>query len=419
MFTRMRCVGTSGEDMYVTSLDAFASSSGTPKGWEAGVELGTDGGTVTSGPVDGPIQDWSGILALWNLDPEQFEVVEPALFKAWDGYAKEENEDGTSKLVSKRLFSYKASIRRRSPHQIKSEVIAEWRQSLLKAKPFAAPKRRRGEDVSYVVLVADPQLGKERTHEAKANWERGILGHAERVSRLVDEGYNVEVVAAFMGDEIENVADNYGNQPHTIELNQSEQLLLDFDLTMWTLKTLFPLAPRRRVTSVRSNHGEWTRKGSKEPVTAARDNASTFTRMLAQRTIGEIPQFDDVVWNIADHGPHVSTELSGVKVFFSHFYEQKGRGSSTEVRTRSAIERQIIGRTEELGDCKIFFTAHHHHFYCQEWEGRTQFGCPALEAEKSSGYMLNQYGVWSRPGMLGIIVGDSVSPHGWTEPVII
>ena len=391
---------------------------GVPKGWEAGVELGVDQGTVTSGPVEAPITDWGDILKLWNLDPEHFEVVEPAQFKAWDGFAKEEDEDGTSRAVSKRLFSYKATIRRRSPHQIKPETFAEWRKSLLKAKPLR-PRAPKKEKISYVTLIADPQLGKEGTEEAVANWRRGVEGHANRITRLVDDGYDVEWVAAFMGDEVENVVNNYGNQPHTVELNLSEQLLLDFDMTMWTLKTLASTgASARRVTSVRSNHGEWTRNGDKEPVTANRDNSSTFIRLTAQRALRELPGWEDVRWEVATHGPHVCTDLSGVKVYFSHFYEQKGRGGSTEVKTRTAIERQIIGRTEELGDCRIYFTAHFHHFYCQEWEGRTQFGCPALEAEKSSGYMLNQYGVWSRPGMLGVIVGRGVSAHGWTEPVI-
>ena len=211
------------------------------------------------------------------------------------------------------------------------------------------------------------------------------------------------------------IASHNSNQAHTIEMNLTEQLELDFDMTMWTLKTLLPLGQRRLVGSVRSNHGEWTRNGSKDVVTTKADNSSTFIRAVAQKTFTEIPGYEDVEWLIGNEGPHVLADLSGVSCFFSHFYEQKGKGGAQEIRTRSAIERQIIGRTEELGGVKIFYTAHFHHFYSQVWEGRSQFGCPALEAEKSSGYMLNQYGVWSPPGMLGMVVGKDVGGLGWAD----
>ena len=79
-----------------------------------------------------------------------------------------------------------------------------------------------------------------------------------------------------------------------------------------------------------------------------------------------------------------------------------------------AIERQILANIETLGTVPLWFMAHYHHFYMQEFEGRTLFGCPALEAEKSSEYMLDQYGVWSPPGMLGLLIGRD-QKRGWSD----
>ncbi|TDP29772.1 Hint domain-containing protein [Nocardia ignorata] len=207
------------------------------------------------------------------------------------------------------------------------------------------------------------------------------------------------------------------NQPHTVELNMSRQLELDFDLRVWTIKEAASLGLPLSVSSVISNHGEWTRNGSKDPVTTQGDNASTHIARQTRKLFDELAEHGAapaIDWHIGAGDPAVTLRLSGVDCYFSHGYIEKGRGSSSETRTRNAIERQILGRTGELGATSLFFTAHYHHFYSQEFEGRTLFGCPALEAERSSEYMLNQYGVWSPAGMLGLMVGAHNS-RGWSN----
>jgi hypothetical protein len=223
-----------------------------------------------------------------------------------------------------------------------------------------------------------------------------------------------------MGDESEGVCNNYGNQPHTIELNQSAQLELDFDMRVWTLKELAKLGLPMSASSVISNHGEWTRNGSKDVVTTKGDNASTHIARQVKKLFDEIEPYGGphIDWTIGGGEPGVTVNLSGVDCYFSHGYIEKGRGNSTETRTRGAIERQILGRTETLGTVPLWFMAHYHHFYTNEFEGRTLFGCPALEAERSSEYMLDQYGVWSKPGMLGLLVGSHTS-RKWSDLTVV
>lgn len=269
---------------------------------------------------------------------------------------------------------------------------------------------------TYVVLIADPQFGKKGTAEAVANYRRGILGHKDEIDRLAEDGTVDAIHIAWQGDETEGVANNYANQAYTIELNQSQQLELDYELRVWALKELLDLELPITCSSVISNHGEWTRNGSKDVVTSKGDNASTYVARQVKALFDELEPHTGyhIDWFIGDDStPGLAINLAGVDCYFSHGYIEKGKGGSTELRTKGAIERQILGKTEELGGVQLWFMAHYHHLYTNEFEGRTLFGCPALEAEKSSEYMLDQYGVWSPPGMLGVLVSSEFS-RGWS-----
>lgn len=397
-----------------------APKDNTPKGWSGGVELTGDTGTLTTGPVDAPVTDWDELLRIWNLDPEHFEVVEPVTFKAWDGFAKETKADGTQEVVSKRLYSYKARIQRLTATGVELDrVMRKWEKKLLKLTPPPVKTFGPNEGVTYVILVADPQLGKKRTDEAVENWRNGLQAHIDRIIRL--SGYYTieQIVLAFQGDEIEGVANNYANQAYTAELSFSKQMELDFNLRTWSIEQVAKLGIPLLVTSVYSNHGEWTRNGGKDVVTSKADNSSTCVARLVRSLIERLPNMRHVSFQIADGNPDIVVDLSGTRTLFSHGHIAKGRGASTEQRTKNAIERQILGRTTELHDVTLYLVAHYHHFYMLEFEGRTLFGCPALEAEKSSEYMLEQYGVWSPAGMLGLVVGSALGTRGWAEPAVL
>lgn len=291
---------------------------------------------------------------------------------------------------------------------ISKEKIDTWFSVLLDPVQHIPANRARG---TYVILIADPQFGKKGTEQAIANYKRGVLAHLERAAALGCSSIHI----AWQGDETENVVNSYGNQPHTIELNRSQQLELDFDMRVWAIKEAMRLGLPISCSSVISNHGEWTRNGGKDPVTTRNDNASTYVAHQVRKLFEELEPYTGVkvAWTIGTEAPGVTVTLSGVKCYFSHGYVEKGRGGSTEIRTKSAIERQILGR-KELTDVSIWFMAHYHHFYTNEFEGRTLFGCPAIEAEKSSEYMLDQFGVWSPPGVLGLLVTDQVG-RGWSD----
>ncbi|MHD0300124.1 hypothetical protein RCF19_29910 [Rhodococcus qingshengii] len=382
------------------------------------IDVGADGARVENVVVDKQIHgDWTAVFAIFKLDASAFEVVDDTVrMKTWQ--QSKALEDGTRDVVQ--LYSYSARFRRITAEMIKPATVDAWRTALMEANTDAEawiPLRGQTVDATYVIFIADPQLGKKNTEQAIANWKGGVERHCQVIRTLILKGRTPKSIhVAWMGDETEGVCNNYGNQPHTVELNQSRQLELDFDLRVWTLKQVTELGLPISASSVISNHGEWTRNGSKEPVTSQGDNASTHIARQVQKLFKEAESFGGphINWTIGEGDPAVLVNLSGVDCYFSHGYIEKGKGGSTEIRTKSAIERQILGRTDTLGTVPLWFMAHYHHFYTNEFEGRTLFGMPALEAERSSEYMLNQYGVWSPPGMLGMLVGEH-TPRRWSD----
>lgn len=391
---------------------ATASEDSDNEAVKGKISVTPDGAEVNNVVVTSPInKDWSGVFALFNLSADEFIVVDDTVrMSTWQQSKRLEN--GERDTVQ--LYSYSARFRRVTSQDVRPEHVAKWQRAIINDRPLvptarmhSAPRRN-----TYLALVADPQLGKKGTAESIENWKSGFTRHMERVRELNPESIHV----AFMGDEHEGVKNNYANQPHTVELNFTKQLELDFDMRVWTLRTAAESGIPVSASSVISNHGEWTRNDVKEVMTTRGDNSSTHISRQVKKFFDELKPFTGwgIDWTIGDGDPNVLVNLSGINAYFSHGYIEKGKGSSTEIKVRNAIERQILGKTDVLQNVPLYYTAHYHHFFMQEFEGRTQFGCPALEAKRSSEYMLDQYGVWSPPGMLGMLVGRDTE-RGWSN----
>lgn len=370
----------------------------------AKVELGPEGGEISTGPQTRPAAEWAGVFERFGLDPVQFEIVDDTVrMSSWE-------------CGSETLYAYRARFRRvvSDEFAITDRQFRYWRERIrgtarpplrgpLPPVPVPAPQGESG----YLIAIGDSQLGKRGTQESVENWRRGLQRHIDTIDQL---GHIEEITVAFQGDEIENVSGHYANQLHTVELNLTRQLELDFELRMWTLGELVQLGVPIRVSSVISNHGELSRLGGGRNQTSQSDNASTMVARMVRRAFEDTGH--QVEWHIADGEPHVTFQAAGVPLYLSHGHIARGRGQTAEQRTKNSLERQMLGRSELL-ETKLFVVSHYHHFYMQEFEGRTLFGCPALEAERSSAYMLDNFGVWSPPGMLGFEVGTRHGHRGY------
>lgn len=373
------------------------------------ISLTGDTGVIKTGTVAEPITDWTDTLKVWGLDPEVFEVIQPVTMKAW-------GKPGEFR------YSYAARIQKKEEVQPDIEDTVDidgWRNELRKIQFI--PRRPVSSGVSYLMMVADPQLGKPGTNEALENWKRGILGHQDRIRNLISVGLPIEKIAlAFMGDEHEGAVGNYASQPYEVEMNYSDQITLDFDMRTWSIRTLLENDLPIDIASVPSNHGEHTRFGSNKALTSIYDNSSTMVAKLVKKVFDGPDAENFMHWDIASDRQDANLELSGIKVNFTHGHVSNGSGAKTGgVSSKNAIEKQILGRTEELVDTRLYVTAHYHHFNVIEDRGRTFFGCPALEAEKSSQWFYDSAGVWSKPGMLGMVVGNAAGERGWDELAVL
>lgn len=368
--------------------------------------LSGDSGLIKTGEVTEPIADWSETLTLWGLNPEEYEVIQPVTMRA-------SGKPGDFK------YSYSAKIQKKVAKELElgsTFDVAGWRETL--KKTVFNPSSRATSGLSYLILVADPQIGKPGTDEALYNWKKGITGHLERISNL-NNSVN-EIVLAFMGDEHEGAVGNYASQPYEIEFSYTDQIEIDFDMRVWSIRQLIESGLPIQISSVPSNHGEHTRFGGNKALTSIYDNSSTMVSKLVKRVFDGTSVEDQLSWHIAQDRQDTNLLLNGVKANFTHGHVSNGSGPKTGgISSKNAIEKQILGRKEEIGDTSLFFSAHYHHFNVLEDRGRSFFGCPALEAEKSSRWFYDSAGVWSRPGMLGLAVGESIGDRGWTELDVI
>jgi hypothetical protein len=375
------------------------------------LSLTGDRGTLATGEVTEKIDDWTDTLAVWGLDPEVFEVIQPVTMKAW-------GKPGEMR------FSYRANIQKKveAPAEIGENFdVAGWRETLKSITLNPAKTVYNDSGLSYLILVADPQLGKPGTEEALANWSTGIEEHSAKIRVLVDAGLPInEIALAFMGDEHEGAVGNYASQPYEIEINYTDQIELDFDMRVWSIRQLLEHDMPIKISSVPSNHGEHTRFGGNRALTSIYDNSSTMVAKLAKRVFEGTAAENMLEWYIAEDRQDTNLELNGIKANFTHGHVSNGSGAKTGgISSKNAIEKQILGRREEIGDTTLFFSAHYHHFNVIEDRGRAFFGCPALEAEKSSRWFYDSAGVWSRPGMLGMAVGNAAGARGWDELSVI
>lgn len=372
--------------------------------------------TVTTSQKDAVIEDITRplnsdpeILATLGLNPDEFAIV-----------------GGTNISVrelasGEQLFSYRAKVQPVTQLAEASFDLEGIRNGLRMSQNPAVQKSDVGS--GYVIALADGQLGKCGTDESVKNLQQSVVNHVDRIKRMSFSGAEINQIAlCYQGDEIEGIAGNYASQTATVELNLSQQLELDFELRCWAMKYIIDeLSLPMQVSSVISNHGDsWVRLGGNKPVMGQSDNASTHVARLVQKTFELVPGYADAIdWHIANDEAAVVLEVSGVKMYCTHGYLEKGSGQGVEARTVNAMQKQILGDPMGLGDVKIFLTAHYHHFWAHQDRNYTVIGCPALEAKGSSKWLRDMSGIWSEPGAIGFLIGEAQGPLGFNEIAVL
>lgn len=359
-----------------------------PSGWEPGVSWDGSQGTLTTSPMDSPPKDWSSLLAVWDLDPEVYEVVEPVQYRAWDAQSK----DGGVR----RLFYYRATIRRRADRSVPVEellgVIRGWR-----------PRRRyaaSGPGDAFVVLAGDLQLGKVDGGGTEGTVTRFLEATDLAVGRLRElrrMGRACPVVyLPWLGDCVEGLYSQGGALAAAgrIDLSITEQVRVYRRLMLHQVRAFASLAERVVVPVVPGNHDEAERAGKvvrRYDDSWAVDGASAVADALSlaggYEHVGFVfPGRDELT---------ITLDVAGTVCGFAHGH-QFGRDP---IRWWSG---QAHGM-QPIGSAQVLFAAHFHHLRVQQTGAKWFVQIPALDG--GSTWFRHRSGEDAAPGMVTMLVG--------------
>ena len=355
--------------------------------WAPGVEwLGTEG-TLTTDTVKGEPQ-WADILRKWDLDPDEFEVVEPVLFNSWGG------EDGTLNR------QFKAKVIRRVHSQPDLEPLIS---NALKHKP---KKEKIVGDASLTVVLADWQIGK-ADHGGVEDTIARIIDRRDRVIQRAKDlrkmGRKVSSLnVLWTGDSIEGCLGHYPSQTFSVELDRRDQVKVTRRLLTDSLQAWSKHFEEITVAAVGGNHGE-NRNGGKG-FTGTQDNDDlAIVEQVAEILAANPEAFGHVRFAVARDALTLTIPSEGWIIGITHGHIAS-RGANVETKLQRWWEGQAAGR-QPIGDSDILVTGHYHHLRVADWGGCVWLQAPAMEG--GSEWWRAATGQLSQIGMLTFVTTET------------
>jgi predicted phosphodiesterase len=372
------------KDEFTRQIQATEELTARKRMWQPGVEwLGTEG-TITTDAVAGD-PEWDMILRAWDLDPNEFQIVEPVLFNSWGG------ADG----LTNRQFKAKV-IRRATGRTDLEPLIAQ----ALRHKP----KRRTftGEGALNVVL-ADWQMGKadhggvEGTIERIIDRKQAVIDRARELRKIGRPIGHLNVL--WTGDSVEGCSGHYASQTFSVELDRRDQVKITRRLLTDSLQAWAKEFESITVAAVGGNHGE-NRNGKGKAYTGSHDNDDlAVVEQVAEILAANPDAFGHVRFAIAQDNLTLTIPSAGWILGITHGHVAHS-GTGTEGKLRQWWERQAGGR-QPIGDADILVTGHYHHLRVADWGGCVWLQAPALEG--GSEWWRVSMGEMSQVGMLTFV----------------
>ena len=351
--------------------------------WTPGVEwLGSEG-TVTTDALRGD-PAWRDILTKWDLDPDEYEVVEPVLFNSWGG------EDG----LTNRQFKAKVIKRVHARPDLEPLIAAA-----LKHKP---KKVTFEGDASMTVVLADWQIGKADHGGVEGTIERIIDRRDAVISRVKDLrkiGRKVSSLnVLWTGDSVEGCLGHYPSQTFAVELDRRDQVKVTRRLLTDSLQAWSKHFDSITVAAVAGNHGE--NRSTGKAFTGVQDNDDLAIVEQVSEILAANPEaFGHVRFAIAKDALTLTIPVEGWVVGITHGHVARS-GGTAEAKLMRWWEGQAAGR-QPIGDSDILVTGHYHHLRVADWGGCVWLQAPALEG--GSEYWRVSSGQVSEIGMLTFV----------------
>lgn len=357
------------------------------RAWTPGVEwLGSEG-TITTDAIKGD-PEWENILRAWDLDPQEFQIVEPVLFNSWGG------EDG----LNNRQF--KAKVIRRAHAPVDLEPLVK---EAMRHKP---KKRQLGGDAVVNVVLADWQIGKADHGGVEATIQRVVDARDALISRVRELRKMGRQIGAlnvlWTGDSIEGCLGHYPSQTFAIELDRRDQVKVTRRLLADSLQAWSKHFDEVTVAAVAGNHGE-NRNGGKA-FTGVQDNDDlAVVEQVAEILAANPDAFGHVRFALAADALTLTVPAAGWILGITHGHVAT-RGSNPEGKLQRWWEGQAAGR-QPIGDADILVSGHYHHLRMADWGGCVWLQAPAMEG--GSEWFRQATGQVSQTGMLTFVTTET------------
>ena len=363
--------------------------------WRAGIEWSGSDGFVTTPIMPAENKpDWSEVLRVFELDPAQFDIVEPVLFNAWNAMGPE----GSVQLMRQ----WKAKVVRKHPD---APDLSDLIDEIKRHKPNRKKAIERG-NASLCVVITDWQIGKPDGDGLEGTVRR-ILSKIDSVGaryrELVKIGYKVdEIIVIGLGDLVEGVEGNYAMQTFAVEADRREQVKIARRLVRDAIMEWSRLVSSVRVVAVAGNHGEHRRAGKAFTTLADSDDLAIFEQ-IAEVLASNPEAYGHVRFAIPEGDLAVTLDVHGQILGVTHGHSAKMGAGTSESKLRRWLEKQALGR-QPVGDCDILVTGHYHCFRMADWGGITWVQAPALDG--GSEWWTAQTGDRSKSGMLTFVMTE-------------
>jgi hypothetical protein len=358
-----------------------------PTGWETPRVSGSESEADAVSDVYERTADEVELLRGWDMDPDDWEIVEGTLYtNRW--------QTGSGEWC----YQYKAKLRRRSsPRMDVEELLA----GIGRYKPPKAAKTVS--ETALLITPSDWQIGKGDGD--------GVEGTVRRIqdstARLVAHARKVKPSAIYvvgLGDLLEQVCGNYPAQPFTVQLDHRQQMRVTRRLLRDLVVALSRLGIPMVVSGVAGNHGEY-RQGGKA-ITGPGDNDDVAVVEQVAEVLQANPEaFGHVNFHIPDDRLHLVLDIYGHPVGFHHGHVA-GRGSTPQQKQANFWKEHAFMESA-LGECRFFFSGHYHHLSVVDYGPKVHFQAPAMDG--GSGWWENRGGGRSAAGTLSVTIG----PDGW------
>jgi predicted phosphodiesterase len=359
--------------------------------WTPGVSWDGNEGLVTTEAMPGDTSpDWSGVLRIWGLDPEQFTVVEPVLFNVWGNTDGALNRQWKGKVVRKG-----AKERADIDHLI---------QEIKKHKPREKKPFVEG-GASLVVCAADWQVGKKDGDGLKGlvgRWLQAIDDVETRYKELKKMGRPIESITVLcLGDLVEGCDGHYDIQTFTVEVDRRDQVKIARRLLRDALIRWSKFAPEITVAAIGGNHGE-NRKNGKAFTTLNDNDDVALVESVAEIFAANPEAYSHIKFAIPTDALSLTVEAGTKIIGITHGHLARS-GQGVEGKLRRWIADQTLGRNK-IGDCDILVTGHYHSLKMADWGGVKWLQAPALDG--GSVWWSQSTGETADVGVLTFVVSE-------------